>query len=287
MEKLSEITKYPFPSHGWVGLLFIAVCWPLNWSLDGLRTQLLFFPLWLGYALTVDGLVYRHKGNSLLSRSWKQFLLLFLISIPAWWLFELINLRTQNWLYLGRDQFTDLQYAILSSLSFSTVMPAVFGTAQWAADHRWLKRLKSGPAYGRNRKEIGIVFITGWLMLAAPLLWPRYCFPLVWISVCFILDPINTWLGKRSLIAYVRKGDWRPILALWAGCLICGFFWEMWNFYAYPKWVYQVPFVDFLHVFEMPVLGFLGYLPFSMELFDIYHLLMPRNAITVLPQIET
>ena len=53
---------------------------------------------------------------------------------------------------------------------------------------------------------------------------------------------------------------------------MCGFFWEMWNYYAYPKWTYQVPFVDFLHIFEMPLLGFLGYLPFSMELFDLYHL---------------
>ena len=279
--------KHPFPLHGWIGVVLVAVFWILNWSLDGLRTQFLFFPLWLGYALTVDGLVYRHKGNSLLCRSWKHFLLLFLISIPAWWLFELINLRTHNWIYLGRNQFTDLEYAVLSSLSFSTVMPAVFGTAEWVADHQWLRRLKSGPAYGRTRGQVGTVFVLGWLMLAALLLWPKYCFPFVWISVCFILDPVNAWLGKRSLIAYVRKGDWRPILALWTGCLICGFFWEMWNFYAYPKWIYRIPFVDFLHVFEMPVLGFLGYLPFSMELFDIYHLLMPRNRISVLPEIET
>jgi len=29
--------------------------------------------------------------------------------------------------------------------------------------------------------------------------------------------------------------------------------------------------VDFLHVFEMPLLGYLGYLPFAWELFAIYH----------------
>ncbi|MBV8317398.1 MAG: hypothetical protein JOZ53_20860 [Planctomycetaceae bacterium] len=43
-------------------------------------------------------------------------------------------------------------------------------------------------------------------------------------------------------------------------CLACGFFWEMWNYYSYPKWVYHVPFVGVLHVFEMPLLGYLGYL---------------------------
>ncbi|MEC7347693.1 MAG: hypothetical protein VYB60_02400, partial [SAR324 cluster bacterium] len=60
--------------------------------------------------------------------------------------------------------------------------------------------------------------------------------------------------------------------ALWAGCLICGFFWEFWNFWSYPKWIYQIPFVDFWRIFEMPVLGYLGYLPFALELFGLYHL---------------
>jgi len=64
------------------------------------------------------------------------------------------------------------------------------------------------------------------------------------------------------------------VLVLWAGCLICGFFWEMWNFYSYPKWVYQVPFADFLHIFDMPLLGYGGHIPFSLELFALYHLII-------------
>ena len=30
-------------------------------------------------------------------------------------------------------------------------------------------------------------------------------------------------------------------------------------------WIYTVPFVQRWHVFEMPVLGYLGYLPFGLE----------------------
>ncbi|MDZ7766464.1 MAG: hypothetical protein U5K00_18910 [Melioribacteraceae bacterium] len=56
--------------------------------------------------------------------------------------------------------------------------------------------------------------------------------------------------------------------------MICGFFWEMWNYYSYPKWIYDVPGVNFLHVFEMPVLGYLGYIPFSLELYSIYNLVL-------------
>lgn len=29
-------------------------------------------------------------------------------------------------------------------------------------------------------------------------------------------------------------------------------------------WVYSIPFVDKFHIFEMPLLGFLGYLPFGV-----------------------
>ncbi len=36
------------PVHGWIGVLLVVVFWPLNWFLPGLRTHLLFFPLWLG-----------------------------------------------------------------------------------------------------------------------------------------------------------------------------------------------------------------------------------------------
>jgi hypothetical protein len=53
-----------------------------------------------------------------------------------------------------------------------------------------------------------------------------------------------------------------------------GFFWEMWNFLSYPKWIYSVGWGDALHVFEMPLLGYGGYLPFSLELFAAYHLVL-------------
>jgi hypothetical protein len=87
-----------------------------------------------------------------------------------------------------------------------------------------------------------------------------------------MLEPLNFWLKNRTLLQYISVGNWQPLLALWVGCIICGFFWEMWNFYSYPKWIYYIPFFSFLHIFEMPLLGYVGYLPFSMELFALYHL---------------
>jgi hypothetical protein len=275
--------KRRWPVHGWIGLILIALFWILNWSLSGLRTHLGFFPMWLGYALTVDALVFVRKGASTLTRHPRAFVGLFLISAPAWWLFELINWRTQNWFYQGREFFSNLEYLILASFSFSTVMPAVFGTAELVGTFNWVQRVKKGPVVAPTRRTLWGFSIAGCLMLGLLLLWPRYFFPFVWLSVFFILEPVNAALGHRSLFEHTARGDWRAIVALWVGGLICGIFWEMWNFYSYPKWIYQVPFVSFLHVFEMPLLGYGGYLPFALELYALYHLVMGLLAETHSP----
>lgn len=261
-----------WPAHGWLGLGLVIIFWILNWSLPGMRTHWAFFPLWLGYCLTVDAVVLRRKGNSMLTRSPRAYVQLFFISAPAWWLFELLNLRVQNWFYDGRRLFTDFPYFVLASLNFSTVMPAVFGTAELVSTFTGLRRIRRALPIVPTQATLLTFFAAGWLMLVLLLLWPLYFFPFLWLSVYFILEPLNVWLRNRSLTEYTAVGDWRPVLALWAGGLICAFFWEMWNFYSYPKWVYRVPFVDFLPVFEMPLLGYGGYLPFSLELFALYHL---------------
>ncbi len=49
--------------------------------------------------------------------------------------------------------------------------------------------------------------------------------------------------------------------------------WEFWNFWAGSKWVYSIPFFGSWKVFEMPVLGFLGFPPFALECWILYHLL--------------
>jgi len=257
--------------YGLFGLALVAVSWWLNWSLPGLRTHFLFFPLWLGYILVVDALVYWRKGTSLLTRSLRRFTGLFFVSAPVWWLFELLNRRTQNWHYLGREYFTNIEYALLASLSFSTVIPAVFETAELFASLNFIRRAGTFIRMPASRRSILVYFGVGLLFLGLLLVWPRYFYGLIWLALYFIIEPMNVRLGARSLFDTAKTGDWRPVWSLWLGVLTCGFFWEMWNFFSYPKWVYTTPFVQFAHVFEMPIIGYLGYLPFSLELFAIYY----------------
>jgi hypothetical protein len=260
-----------FPWYGWLGILLGLGGWFLNWTLPGLRTQWAFFPMWLGYCLGVDGLVRSRTGTSLLARSGRGYAGLFVISAPVWWIFEAINVRTHNWVYLGTQQFAPLQFALWTTLSFTTVVPAVFGSAELVASFGFLRRLGTGPRIGIGIRTTLGFFGAGWLMLALMLAWPTIFFPFAWICLYFILEPINVWMGNHSLAEWTRNGDWRPVLALWMGVLLTAFFWEMWNFHSYPKWVYHVPWGNWLHVFEMPLLGYGGYLPFSLELFAVYH----------------
>jgi hypothetical protein len=267
-----EVRK--FPLHGWIGFYMIILFWVLNWVLPGARTHWGFFPLWLGYCLDIDGLVYWRTGTSLLTRSPRKYIGLFLVSAPVWWIFELLNMRTQNWTYVGAEIFTPFEYAFWTTLSFTTVIPAVFGSAELFASFDFVRRIKRGPLIGVDRMTTVTFFALGWFMLALMLLWPKIFFPFIWLSIYFILEPINIWLGHHSLAYWTLEGDWRPVISLWLGVLLTAFFWEMWNFYSYPKWIYHVPYADWLHLFEMPLLGYGGYLPFALELYALYHLIV-------------
>src|SRR5216683_979404 len=235
-------------TQGWVGLLLIATCWPLNWTLKGV-TEYLFFPLWLG------------------------FVLVFVASSPVWWMFEVINHRTANWEYLGSNHFTTFEHYLLCTISFSTVMPAVFETAELAGSFKWVERFPFGPRVRETAALEAGFFLAGAGMLLLTLAWPKYCYPFVWTSLVLILEPLNRCLGREHFMEYLERGDWRPIVSLSIGALICGFFWEMWNYYSWPKWIYHTPGAQFLHVFEMPLLGYGGYVPFALELFVLRNLL--------------
>src|SRR5687767_9808502 len=197
--KRIEAIKVRFPLHGWLGLSLIIIFWILNWMLTGPRTHWGFFLLWLGYCLTIDALVFWQTRTSLLTRSLSKYIGLFLISAPAWWIFELLNLRTQNWTYIGAEIFTPLEYAFWTTLSFTTVIPAVFGSAEFFASFDFVRRLKPGPVIGTGKWTTLFFFILGWIMLVLILIWPKIFFGFIWLSLYFILEPINIWLGNRSL----------------------------------------------------------------------------------------
>jgi hypothetical protein len=80
-------------------------------------------------------------------------------------------------------------------------------------------------------------------------------------------------MGEHHALSGLARGDWRLVVSSALAALICGWFWEMWNYYSLAKWEYVIPFVHRFQVFEMPILGYAGYLPFGLECAVIAHLL--------------
>jgi hypothetical protein len=208
-----ESQKTRLPVHGWLGLSLIVVFWAFNWILTGARTHWGFFPLWLGYCLAIDALVFWRTGTSLLTRNPRKYVGLFLISAPVWWIFELLNLRTQNWTYLGVEIFSPLEYAFWTTLSFTTVIPAVFGSAELFASFDVVKRFQRGPVIGTEKRTTLTFFVLGWVMLALMLFRPQIFFPFIWLSLYFSL-----LLGDVELL-FLSKVDLPCRMGRLATCL--------------------------------------------------------------------
>ena len=216
------------PPQGWIGLVLVVVFWILNWGLHGLRTQWAFFPLWLGYCLTIDGLVFWRTGTSLLARSWKKYIGLFLTSAPVWWLFELANSCLQNWHYNGAESFSLFMFWVWATLNFTTVIPAVLGSAELMRS--FIKQPIKGPVISPTKATTLGFFLAGWVMLFVMVVWPKIFFPFVWVSFYFILEPITSgwatgrwWSGPGMATGarWLRYG-WVSCLPLFSGN--CGIF---------------------------------------------------------------
>jgi hypothetical protein len=156
-------------------------------------------------------------------------------------------------------------------------VPAVFETAELIQTFRWTHRFSSGPRLPATPRMFVILFVVGVAMLVLLLAWPKIFYPFAWTSLVLIFEPINHWTGRPHFLQNLRNGDWRLVVSLALGALICGFFWEMWNYYSFPKWVYHTPGTEFLHIFEMPLLGYGGYIPFALELYALRNFFWPNG----------
>lgn len=243
--------------------------WAVSWSdWEPIRFHT-FFPLWLGYILLVDGTTAIRCGTSLYERGRSTFAVLFLISAPAWWLFELLNIRLANWVYILPHDYSWLGYHAQATLAFSTVIPAVFCTAELVRA-TVIRGHVRGPRLDLSRSGLVVIALAGAVALLLTQLLPTIFFPLVWLSLFFIFDPVARLIRRPSLAGQVAEGRWDTVLVLWTSTLWCGLLWEMWNSRAMPKWTYELPAAEWIRIFEMPILGFGGYLPFGLELYALY-----------------
>ena len=87
------------------------------------------------------------------------------------------------------------------------------------------------------------------------------------------MDPINYRRGGQSIFGDWARGDFSRFGQLMLAGAICGILWEFWNMWATTKWIYTFPFpwLRELKLFEMPLVGFLGFPAFNVEYFVMFH----------------
>lgn len=266
------------PAYGWIGVVILAL------SEAGMLARVEPFfhwhtPIaWTGYILLVDAIVWKRRGNSWLRDHRSEFLFLACASVPLWVIFELYNKYClHNWYYVGLPD-DPLLRLIGYVWSFATIWPAIFETGDLVSS----LRDRRAPAYRAEPllpRRLGpgawIAVAIGAVMLILPIALrstalATYLAAPVWLGFILLLDPLNARAGSESIL-----GDWldgrrsRLINLLTAG-LICGFLWEFWNFWSGARWVYNVPILPDVKVFEMPILGFGGFPPFAVECFVMY-----------------
>lgn len=269
-----------FPLWGWAGVALVAASWFVAWTrLPALADvqRYSFTPLWIGYIVALNALSYRRSGRCLLCDRPAYFALLFPLSAVFWWYFEYLNRFVRNWYYEGVDGMSAAQYVLEASVPFATVLPAVLSTAEWLGTFTRGQRAFGDwhrLSWVGGRIASRLAFILGAAGLVAIGRWPELTYPLVWVAPFLLLYALQALPGHRPLAAALAHGDWRPIVLPALAALICGFFWELWNYGSLARWVYTVPYLTGVRVFEMPLLGYAGYLPFGLAcaaVADLFH----------------
>ena len=258
--------------HGLIGVtLFCLAAVMLGQGREPFTTYFYSFAWW-SYILAADALVYWLQGRSLIVSQTRTFLLMIPLSTFIWCIFEAFNFRLANWHYINLPPEVWLRW-IGYAVAYATVLPGLsetmhllqavglFRTVSWGKLRRPSFFLRASPAIGG-------------LALLAALFFPRFCFPLVWIGFALLIEPFLYLQTDNSLLHDIARGKpWRLLTLLAAG-LVCGLLWELWNFWAQAKWIYTVPFFEEGKLFEMPLLGFLGFPPFAVSAYAIYRIIL-------------
>lgn len=265
--------------HGWIGLGVIVAA-EAGLLSGQTRVAEWFTPIvWTGYVLLLDAGTARLTGRSYLTSARGELVLVALVSIAGWWLFELYN-APRFW--RGGADLTGLwwQYHDLErnpflrrvgyDWAFATIFPALFLTAA-VLRASVFARARVWP-WTPSGAALNVATAAGAVAVVLPLLVPaRWLVPLVWTGWVLLLEPVNYRRGRPSWLGDLTRGDASRLLALLGSGAVCGVLWEFWNYWAATKWTYTVPYLGEVKVFEMPVLGYAGFLPFALECHAMYH----------------
>jgi hypothetical protein len=262
--------RQAFPAHGWWGIAaLIAAEWLLFRRVEPVVTY--FTPIaWSAWILIADAAVLALTGRSRLHDAPVTLARMALLSIPLWLIFEAYNLHLRNWTYVGVPRGWVAVFAGYA-WSFATITPAIFETSDLA---QALLPAMPGRPWKISPRAERVLMVLGAVFLIVPLAVPAwigaYLFGLLWLGFLFLLDPLNHRLGLPSFAGDLSEGFRRRFCGFLLSGWICGWLWEFWNYWAAAQWHYTFPLFGRWKIFEMPAVGYLGFLPFALECFSMY-----------------
>ena len=258
-----------FPLHGILGISLLILSEIFHFKKIEPFYSWFYCFAWWSYILTMDAIIYRLKGNSLILSRTREFFLMVPWSVFIWLIFEAANLSLENWYYINLPN-SIVERWLGYAVAYGTVLPGIFETTELLESIVVFKESKIKKTIF-SREGHQVLILLGVLCLASSVLIPKYFFSLIWVGFIFLLEPFNYQFGGRSLLKDLEEGNPRKIYLLLTAGLICGLLWEFWNFWSLSKWIYTVPFFEELKGFEMPTLGFLGFSPFAIQVYVMYN----------------
>jgi hypothetical protein len=262
--------------HGYIGVMLVFAAETLLFVGNEFVGHWFTPIVWTGYILFVDAINHKLRGRSLLVDDRREFLIICVISIANWWLFEFYNSprfwssNTELWWHYHNLEPNLFLRRIGYDWSFATISAGMFETAELFGATLFKATPKRVPVGISRQVLVGLVAV-GAVMAIVPLIFVSWWLaPLVWLSYVFLVDPLNALAGRPSVTADFGRGEWKRPMALLSSGAFCGLLWECWNYWAITKWTYTVPYFGGIKIFEMPFLGYFGFPPFAVECWATY-----------------
>ncbi len=263
-----------FPKRFWFGLVAMVAAEILMFAgIEPFHTY--FTPIiWVSFILFVDGWTHARSSRSLISERPSIWPILLPASVVWWLLFEFYNCYLENWHYIGMPTIP-IRYPGYV-VSFATIFPGIFCTAELLLTFPFFREWR-GRKHSVTSRGLLISFVLGLIAVAFPLFVPNrevrhYLFAPVWVGYIFMVEPVLYSCGSFSLFRAWEKGRLGVVATYLSAGVVCGLLWEFWNYWAGAKWLYTVPVSQTIRYFEMPALGFLGFIPFAWECYALFSL---------------
>ncbi len=228
--------------------------------------------IWVSFISFIDGWTHARSGRSLWSERKSVWPILLPASVVWWLLFEFYNCYLENWHYIGMPTIPIRYPGYI--VSFATIFPGILCTAEFLLTFSFFREWQ-GREHPIGPRGLWISFVLGLIAVAFPLFVSsrevrHYLFAPVWVGYIFLIEPVLYSCGSFSLFRAWEKGRIGVVATYLTAGVICGALWEFWNYWAGAKWLYTVPVSQTVRYFEMPALGFLGFIPFAWECYALF-----------------